>query len=496
MIKFILITTVLCAVSSCVQFKPNEHREPAQTHLQYQCPISREAPPLFTVLENTSANIKVSLNNFIKTFEITDEYYDVHVTYEDTSTKEYRYGLEPAKIITILNLEQVSDPYTINIPVTKTGAYIFELKNRNKIFWKQKVFSINQSDQSLTNLEKENLAKKFSPILNMHADERYFPASLEYIFNMTDIDSELAEEPFIITNKSVDKSILSSASEFLFGKKVSTTFSTNFLLKDISKILPYYGHSESVLKSGLNDSTLTKLKTRHGKNHLTVYYSVFEDNTYGQIYINYHFFYAYDPKNGTADKDALPAHIFDRESLTVAIRKGSLKPTYVIYGAHLASQRMAILDTDKTPKFSWLTGRVSLNWDFAIKENDRLKAVAALGSHGIYPIKGIYAVMGNDKIRLLEEPAGGGPSLYPNFDAPATESLKYELKMLPLEKITSDCQNAPLNLLAYSGSTVDVLGPTNATFPPFTDRESDYKNYLDIGAAPAFEMDKALEIKY
>jgi hypothetical protein len=44
-------------------------------------------------------------------------------------------------------------------------------------------------------------------------------------------------------------------------------------------------------------------------------------------------------------------------------------------------------------------------------------------------------------------------------------------------------------MLAFSGSTVDVLGPVNATFPPFTDREEDYFNYADPNA-PMFELSK------
>lgn len=466
-------------ISSCSTF---ESRQPANIG---QCAFSERNKPLFNVLENDSEKIVVQLNNFIETFDLSSKSYEVKVTFEDTSTKDYKYFKRPT-IIDIKSESVSREPYNISIPVTKSGLYYFELsEDGGKSFWKQKIFAVNSQENSITADEKAQLAQQYAPILEMTPEERFYPTSLEYIFNQVEPNSNLADEPFYITNKKAQSGFFG-----VFSKQFK--FEAHFPFRDAYKVLPYYGHSESVLKSGLQDDTKTFLKTRTGKNNLTVYYSIFENKLEKEIYINYHFLYAYDTKNGTKDKDALAAHIFDRESLTVVLRSTSKQPLYAFYGAHLPNQLMAQLDSNQKIVQSWLTGRVFVNWPDTIKENNRLKAVAALGSHGIYPVKGLYAVMLNENIKLLLEPAGGGEKLYPENDS-TPAPLKYKLKPLELEKVTSNCKD-PMNILAYSGSTVDVLGPQNATFPPFTDREADYKNYLDPNA-PLFDMKKALNTK-
>ncbi len=96
----------------------------------------------------------------------------------------------------------------------------------------------------------------------------------------------------------------------------------------------------------------------------------------------------------------------------------------------------------------------------------------------MYPVPGQYAVMVG-QLKALRESAGGGRVLTPEFDQVRYENRKmvsYNLRPLNLKGVTSSCSN-PDNILAFSGSTVDVLGSVNATFPPFTDREEDYFSY-------------------
>ncbi len=130
-----------------------------------------------------------------------------------------------------------------------------------------------------------------------------------------------------------------------------------------------------------------------------------------------------------------------------------------------------------------------MNWPLVKKINGHPVPAIALGSHGIYPKPGNYAVLLNN-IKLLLEPAGGNKLLYPEklseFQKTPT-SYSYALKNLKLESVTSNCREAN-NILTFSGSTVDVLGPVNASFPPYTDREEDYFSYADPNA-PMFEMD-------
>jgi len=481
---FLLLMLLL---SACAQNIKQNPRLPAQIHNVNQCPLSAGQKPLFTVLENNSDRIRVNLDNFVEKFEIKEETYDLNVTFIDTSTKDFQYKGIPT-IISILNEKDVKEPYQIEIPVTYTGVYNFELSKDGTIFWKQKVFAKNKSENTLSLEEKTRLAQKYAPVLQMHKEERYYPTSLEYIFNQIDTDPELANEPFYITNKNIVSKSTGGFFSFFTRQKLKSNFSAEFLFKDVDKVLPYYGHSESVLKSGLDRSSDTNMKYRLKRDYTTVYYSVMENQKWNEIYINYHFFYPYDPKNGMQDKEVAASHILDRESLTVVLRGSTKQPLYAFYGAHLASQTMAQLDNDKKVIQSWNTGRVFVNWPETKQVNGRLHAVAALGSHGVYPKSGLYAVMVG-KIPVLLEEAGGGPDLYPNFDEKASPNYQYELKHLALENVTSDCKSAPYNLLAYSGSTVDVLGPTNATFPPFTDREADFKNYVDPNA-PLFDMTK------
>ena len=337
--------------------------------------------------------------------------------------------------------------------------------------------------------------------MEMSPGEETYPTTLEYIANKVDVDPQLNNEPFLITNKNTQSGFLNMFSR---GYK----FTVNFNFSDFDKVLPFYGNSDSVIKSNLSNDKETRLRFRNGKNNLAVYYSVFEHkksvfvnrdkqvkvvpmvNPY--IYINYHFFYAYDTKNGSIAKPVAASHFLDRESMTVVLNK-SRQPIMVIYGAHLASQLMAQLDSSGNRIQEWKGGRAYLNMPKVPTENGRILAVAAKGSHGIYPVKGLYAVALGENISLLKEPAGGGEKLYPAFEAAAGNNPKYKLLPLGLENVTSDC-NEGYSILAYSGAVVDVLGPTNAAFPPFTDREGDYKNYTDPNMF-LFDIDKAMKAK-
>lgn len=486
-----LILSVGFALSACTSLN-NTVRLPDNVG---QCPVSQKNPPLFDVVQATSERIVIRLDNFEKYFNLGSSDYDYKVTYTETKILD-REGRKSLTNFDVAEGRIDSEPYTLQVPVNYGGLYNFQLSKDGKVFWKQKVFALHKSENTLSLAEKEALATQYAPIIEMSPDEMYWPSSLEYVFNKVEVDPQLAAEPFRLTtlNTNISKNsqgLIGGLVGGLFAKKYS--LNKEFSFSEIDQILPYYGHSEAVLKSNLSDDSKTRLQARTSKNHLTIYYSVFENKVWNEIYINYHMFYAFDSKNGTKDKSVMAAHIFDRESLTVVLRGNSRKPLYTFYGAHLPSQTMAQLDSNKKVVQSWATGRVFVNWDKIITENNRLKAVAAKGSHGIYPVKGLYAVMANQNFPLLLEPAGGGEKIYPDFDSATDDTLKYKLRPLNLDKLSSDC-NSDNRMLAFSGSTVDVLGPINATFPPFTDREGDYKNYADPNA-PLFDMDKAAQAK-
>ncbi|MES2802308.1 MAG: hypothetical protein V4654_07435 [Bdellovibrionota bacterium] len=494
--KLILLATVL--MSSCSSFNYTA-RFPDSVS---QCPISDKNPPAFTVLQNKDGKIRVQLNNFTKLFSLSSSY-NVKVTFEDLIIQD-RAGESTFTNVTDVAAATVSkEPHIIEVPVARSGIYNFALADGDKVFWKQKVFSIDPEENQISKEERELLAQKFAPVMEMTAGEEIFPTTLEYIFNKEDVDPQLNTEPFLITNKNTQSSFLNRFSR-------SYKFTVNFNYGEVEKILPFYGNSDSVIKSGLADDKQTRLRLRTGKNNLAVYYSVFEHRkttfvtqdkrvkvvplSPHYIYINYHFFYAFDTKNGTAAKPVAASHFLDRESMTVVLNQ-SRQPIMVIYGAHLASQLMAQLDSSGSRVQDWKGGRAYVNMPKVPTENGRILAVAAKGSHGIYPVKGMYAVALGESISLLKEPAGGGVKLYPAFEPNAGSNPKYKLLPLGLEDVTSNCNEKDhYNILAYSGAVVDVLGPTNAAFPPFTDREGDYKNYTDPNIF-MFDMNKATKAK-
>lgn len=453
-----------------------------------QCTADPDYPPLFNVIENNQSQIVVELGAFTKFFKMSGDSYQYKVMFK--GSKENKDDKEQ-----VIEQKTVQgDSNRVTVKVAKTGVYYFTIfQKESSPVWKQKVFAIAAGEHKLTDSEREELARKYAPIVRYHDQEKYFPVSLPYLMNQADADPQLKTEPFLLTNKKLPASL---GSFFSFGgSKDTLNVSMNF--EKVPSILPYYGHAESVLKSGLDKSSDTRMALRYGKDHATIYYSVFENPKYGEIYINYHFFYTYDPKNSTEEKAAMAAHILDRESMTVVLNK-SRTPIDVFYAAHLTNQFMGKLGANKKPTQIWKTGRVHVNWrDLtpAYKFKDRPMPAIALGSHGIYPETGTYAVLLNDSKTsptiLLEEPAGGNKILYPEFatdyEKTAT-SYPYKLENLKLDGVTSDCAN-PNSILAFSGSTVDVLGPVNATFPPFTDREEDYFSYADPNA-PLFELEK------
>ncbi len=459
---------MLVYLASCAT--PNQ-RQVAQSTDSVSCQVHQRWPRLFNILQNDSDKIVVELGPFADFFKMDNDFsYQVYFK----GSKENKADQEKL----VASGQGRGKLTTVQVPITATGVYLFKIfEKESQPVWQQKVFAVAPKESTLTAEQRKELAQKYAPIIDYHKDEKYFPASLGYLFNEVEPDAQLAEEPFVLKAKS-EKSWLSFMSK--------PSLSVDFKLSEIRQILPYYGHSQSVLKSGLSDSKATRLRSRYGQNHAQIYYSVFENQKWNEIYINYHMFYAFDPKNGTEEKMSIAEHIYDRESITVVLRKSTLKPLSVFFGAHLANQTMAILDEEDNVKQEWKTGRVFVNWPEVKKIGDRPIAAAALGSHGMYPIAGNYAVM-MGKIKALREPAGGGYKLYPELDSSLSgNGYSYKLSELNLKNVTSRCENED-NILAFSGSTVDVLGPTNATFPPFTDREEDYFSYADPNA-PMFEM--------
>lgn len=485
-----------------------------------KCEVNPKYPPMFSVVENSKERVVVELGDFAEKYKLHSGF-KYTVSFRGSKEDKENKNLAEAVETQILEGRSRERLTRVELTVLRTGVFVFRIFDaEKKAVWKQKVFVVSAEENTLTDMQKQELAERFAPVLSMHDQEVYFPVSLEYMTNQQETDPKLADEIFILAKRreATTKSSVPLLNKIgLFNKAVNAVADyidpdeiARFPFSEINNILPFYGDSDSVLKSGLKSSSDSALKKRYGANHKTVYFSVFENLKWKEIYVNYHFFYSYDSKSGMGDKNALTAHIFDRESMTVVLNR-SYQPKYVFFGAHLPTQIMAELGPNGYPKKGmiqdqvtgeekegyinhWKSGRVLVNWKDVVKNGGRPVPAIALGSHGVYPRPGNYGIYINDfqpKSLPTKEPAGGSRLLYPEFAQvieKTSTSYSYKLRDLALDQVTSNCGKAN-RLLAFSGSTVDVLGPSNATFPPYTDREEDYKTYGDANA-PVFDMNQ------
>ncbi len=273
---------------------------------------------------------------------------------------------------------------------------------------------------------------------------------------------------------------------------------------DLPDVLPFNGNRKSVLDTiGFSLIKLFGRKTKRNAlekrkgdpENVTIYYSHIPNTSKkDQVIINYHFLYAYDPKLEEKGEIKKTSHIFDRESISIVFNwdKNNSgvqpKPEYVIYGAHLNGQTLGAVKQDEynSEKWNdlqkWDCGRVKVLWKDVYKIKEHPCVAVARGSHAPYPVPGNYAVyLLNNSIFV--EPAGAGKALLPpgfscnKKNVNELEDISsYNLKDLDLGNITSKSWN---NILAYSGEIVDILGPQNAKFPPYTERELNINKWIN-----------------
>ncbi len=230
-----LFTLVRCEIA------PTQQRATSSVN---SCEFSANMPPLFNMLENNQKQIIVELGDFRKAFPDASSQLKYKVYFR--GSKENKEEVDQL----ILTGSTDKAMTRVTVPVTKTGVYYFLVfENEKKLYWKQKVFAIAPREHTLSPELRKELAEKYALVLSMHHDEQYFPVSIEYLTNQVEVDTELDREPFRLTNK---KTRLFSRSE---------DFDFRFPFSQLVQILPYYGHSESVLKSGLESSAMTRLKS-------------------------------------------------------------------------------------------------------------------------------------------------------------------------------------------------------------------------------------------
>ncbi len=367
----------------------------------------------------------------------------------------------------------------VHIPGERLGDGAHEVEivalledDAERSLWKQLVF--RQAPPRRTPERIDELARRYAPIFLFSRKEEYFPVDLNELLR----HPALLESPGYVEVKGV-----------VGEERIS--------LRELDEFLRYNGHSEYLLDQSffdMDESAFLQIKGEFRKS--VVYYSYLEDPGADRFFINYHTFYAFDPKTGIAKLLNVGPHIFDRESLTLEFG-GDESPRRLTLSGHMENQAILFLDRLKI----WNTGRVSFAWpqpQAPSVDNHPIVAVAE-GSHALYPSAGLY------HISALTELAGhvfpqflqvklDADEMPPEMDSrqsllpPALASNRfanYELRPLRLDLLQSDPLPAqPLYdpasaALVFSGYWVDVPGWINERFPPFSAKEREVVRWID-----------------
>ena len=500
--------------------------------------ISRETNSMKTkrVLKDKEIN---EINKYPRYFEIVkNDGKDLEVRIgemvPDAKSYYYRLYKNDNKVVSFKKVN-VAEPDigVIKTKITETGKYTFMIflndteyrvgapwrivtnpikKLINRIFrnpvWAQDVFVVKSDPDGLSKSRVDELAEKYAPFLFVDSEEHYFPASIDYLLNKEDPDESLNE---INISLKFRKIAYGSKKKVVRRTRLTGVARKNIdkiQYKDFGKVLPYNGDNISELDTiGINPFDLFNGKNlreflekrKDNKDFVTVYYSFFPNPNQQkkEVIINYHFLYIYDSKTEVIGDLKKASHIFDRESISIVFEWDKSKPDLdpqpksVIYGAHLPGQLITLKREDNGEEQEWRTRRVKVEWNDAYKieisknkESHPIVAIAK-GSHATYPVPGIYAVNPIDIIET-KEPASTDKLLLPSsfsYDSKMNEILRgnnnvisYKLKDLKLGSITS---SSPNSLLAFSGYIVDIIGLTDAKFPPFTERETKIENWVN-----------------
>lgn len=423
--------------------------------------VNDQVPFSFNILINYDGQVKIELSDLLREGKFLDKHLYFNIEDYDCA-KNY---IDNTKML-------------IEYDFPSSGTYTFKIYKeglKDELLWKQDVYVIRQSDYAsdATSSEEKRrkLAADYAPVLNYFQDsegntEKYYPISLDWLFQN-------------------DKPILLHDFKSISGKRYVVDN-----LAYLDGFLRYNGGS-----ANYGDALIdfipgsTTLKDITGSPELaTVYYSILEDSR--RIYLNYHFFYAFDTKinKNDAQKPAIGSHDLDRESMTVVFDKNgeTVSPAFLALGHHAKGQSFSLYDEHDQQVQQWYGDGVRVKWQEAYKYSTHPVVSIARGSHAVYPVVGKYndyvpnlGALGNyqEYAGLVTDIACSVRNLKTLF-IPKSLQLEiyehnntYELLSLNIDKADSN------NVFSYSGYWVDSL--TNFKFPPFTDRERDVSGWVD-----------------
>ncbi len=355
------------------------------------------------------------------------------------------------------------------------GAYEVLLFAGDRRVWRQHVYCQPRLGRSPEQVH--TLAQSLAPVLLFSAREEYFPVSLGTLLGAPAVKA--SEDTVEV--------------ETVHGE-------LEVPLSRLSEFLRYNGNSDYLLDQSAFDGEKVFDEVRGDFRHATVYYSYFEDEGSGRAFLNFHTFYAFDPKTGIAKFLGVGPHVFDRESLTYVIGRGG-EPECLVVSGHLEGQRILFFDSLKF----WSEGRIRMSYpdpNVAAVHGHPVIPVAE-GSHALYPSPGMY------HISVLAELAGhvmaslcGVLGIEPTqADALADHQVllppplsserfaSYQLLPMRVDLLrseplpASELYDPATAALVFSGFWVDVPGFANERFPPYSSREMDPVAWVD-GAFP------------
>lgn len=365
----------------------------------------------------------------------------------------------------------------IDLSGKPSGVYEVRITGRTtdeqeKEVWRQYVYV--QTSCKRTPTEIHQLAQRYAPIFLFSRKEEYFPVSLEDL----------------VASKAVRESKGHVSVDTIFGEQ-------EVPVSRLDEFLRFNGHADYLLDqsmAGMDESVFFEIRGDFRRS--VVYYSYIEDRAKDRFFINYHTFYAFDPKTGIAKFLNVGPHIFDRESLTVVFR-GDGTPESIVLSGHLENQAILFLEKLRM----WNTGRVRLRFGDPLSPEVRGHAIVpvAEGSHALYPTAGLYHIsvltelaghvfrniLPLDKHDADEPPEMSSHQVLLPPTLQSETFANYELRPLRLDMLHSDPStpqefyDPSIACLVFSGYWVDVPGFHNERFPPFSRKEMDIEDWVD-----------------
>lgn len=358
--------------------------------------------------------------------------------------------------------------YTVRLDAIPLGG----AEPDRRVFWMQHVFAqptLRRSPEAI-----HDIAMRYAPIFLYSRDEKYFPVSLHDL---------LRHQTLLESDGHVNVETVTGPAEIP--------------IRRLDEFLRFNGHAEYLLDQSFLSFDESAFRAVHGDfRRSVVYYSYLEDRDSDRFFINYHTFYAFDPKTGIAKLLNIGPHIFDRESLTMVF-DGEERPVSLVLSGHLENQAILFLERLKM----WNTGRVRINLPDAASPAVQEHPIVAVaeGSHALYPAAGAY------HISVLTEVAG---HIFQSILGKLTDAedtphemdshqvllpphlqsdrfANYELRALRFDLLRSEglppqSHYDPASAcLVFSGYWVDVPGMQNERFPPFSRKERDIEDWID-----------------